>query len=151
MNLSREPASPRANSDRGWSQGGMRGLFAHLRIRTFNIRNIFGGIVPLKIIAPIQFMWMGGNIWSRNGATCVSSTSFEPKSAPKTKYWGKMVKGYHHEGRLPPPRGRCPLWWGVGTPRGGGSLKILHQISIFSHYLTPKKSNQKNSTETKRT
>ena len=34
-------------------------------------------------------------------ARCVSSTLFGLKSAPETKFWGKMVKGPHHEGRLP--------------------------------------------------
>ena len=29
---------------------------------------------------------------SRNGARCVSSTSFGPKSAPKTKFWGKWLR-----------------------------------------------------------
>ena len=31
--------------------------------------------------------------WPRNSVRCVSSTSFEAKSAPKTKFWGK--KGRH--------------------------------------------------------
>ena len=31
----------------------------------------------------------------------------------------------------PRGEGRCPSWW--------GSLDILPQISIFRHYLTPKK------------
>ena len=33
---------------------------------------------------------------SRNGARCISCTSFGPKSVPRTKFWGKMVKEPHH-------------------------------------------------------
>ena len=53
--------------------------------------------------------------WSRNGARCVSSTSFGPKSATKTLFGAKMVKNRHHEGR--------PLY-------------VLPKISIFGHFLT---------------
>ena len=108
--------------------------------------------------------------WPFYGARCVPSNTFGPKSAPKT-FWGKIVKGHHHGGRLTPyhegdcphyegrPRNitncnECPSWWGEAP-----LLKYLTKILIFGHYLTPQKreisshsiSNQKNLTETKKT
>ena len=70
--------------------------------------------------AIIFFAQIHFNSCSRNGAICVSSTSFGPKSAPKAKVWGKMVKGRHHEGRLTlHHKGHLPLVVGLGAPRGG--------------------------------
>ena len=43
------------------------------------------GTVPLNCFAPMHFSWY------RNGAKCVSGTSYAP-----TKIWVKMVKGPHH-------------------------------------------------------
>ena len=43
---------------------------------------VLKGSVPLK-----KLFCSNALIWSRNGVRCVSSTSFGPKSAPKTKFW----------------------------------------------------------------
>ena len=133
-----------------------------LHLNNYKVIRCPKGTVPVNIFL-IQCTYS----WSRNGATCVSSTSFGPKSAPKQIFGVKLLKGTHDEGRLTPttrgacphdegrlphhgdsPRGRdgvprgggwWPLWWGVRRPSRWGHLNILPQIWILGHYLTPKK------------
>ena len=57
-----------------------------------------------KMDCPIKFfvvapMHLEGVEMVRNALFC---TSFGPKSTPKTKFWGKMFQGPHHEGRAYP-------------------------------------------------
>ena len=58
----------------------------------------------------------------RNGAGCVSGTSFGPKNAPKTKFWGEMVTGaqtitIYHTPEGASHRGSWrPLLWVYFTP-----------------------------------
>ena len=106
-------------------------------------------ILMFKGTAPLIFLLHCTII----GVSCVSSSSFDLKSdKKKTNFWGKIFKGQYLEQNihllflwyfghsvysLLYSSGRLPSWWGT-PPLVVGPIKIIPEISIYKHYLTPK-------------